>query len=360
MFDHTHESKLTSSSGTVSYRGRSIQLNTAADVAAWIAERKKNFPTAARIAVRKAAQEEAKAKARGAREAEKKRRQEEREKTIASKFQVKRPKKGNSKAVKHESPDVQAPVKAESSSDDPLARIAQLEEQLRQAREALAAGPKSGEASEVKTEPVVIEPGVRIKEEPGSAITEDLPMLPAASGNGGLLQSSLSQGLGLDYSSDIDEDDHHVSEVSSEDPSSESSGSECDGSDSDAPPEEESTTSRGPINVLPPPREGPNKTQTCYAFANTGKCKYGDKCMRSHDVPCRFYAKHGHCRYGDKCRMSHDVTPGTSKKGATVSLQKPKTMSLRERMIENELKEEAMLGLQVIKQLGANGFFSEP
>jgi hypothetical protein len=32
-------------------------------------------------------------------------------------------------------------------------------------------------------------------------------------------------------------------------------------------------------------------------------------------------------------------------------------MSLRERMIEKELQEEAALGVDAIKQLGANGFF---
>ena len=55
--------------------------------------------------------------------------------------------------------------------------------------------------------------------------------------------------------------------------------------------------------------------------------------------------------------MSHDVTPGTGKKPSTKPAERPKTMTLRDRMIEKELKEEAVLGLQVIKHLGANGFF---
>jgi hypothetical protein len=344
----------------VTYRGRSIQLQTAADVAAWIAERKKNFPTAARTAARIAAQEEARNKTRETREAETKLRQVERDKASQAKNKEKAQRKGNSKAVKKEEPETQTPIKSETNRDDPLARIAQLEEQLRQAREALAAGSKPAQITNAKVEAKVEQSVTKIKEAPDTVDTDGLPTLsPSKIKEGRLLKSSVSQGLGLDYSSEL-EGDQIVSEVSSEEPSSESSDENSDeNSDSDAPPEQESARSRGPVSVPAPLREGPNKTQTCYAFANTGRCKNGDKCMRSHDVPCRYYAKHGHCRYGAKCRMSHDVTPGTGKKGTTICMQKPKTMTLRERMIENELKEEAMLGLQVIKQMGANGFFAE-
>ena len=346
-----------SGSSTVQFRGRSIQLNTAADVAAWIAERKKRFPTAARIEARKATIDAAKEEARVARDAEKKRRLEERDKALHAKRQAKEQKK-TQRDPKPEGETVkpEPEVRAEPAPDDPLARIAQLEEQLRLAREALAGGSKPQEEPTIKVEPQ--EPMPEIKKEPDTVPTEQLPMLEATTFKTEDIPQTIG-GLGLDYDS-VDEDDDHdsISDISSEDPSSESSDSDEDASsDSDAQPEEESSKSQNPLRVAAPPREGRNKSQMCYAFANTGKCKYGDRCHRSHDVPCRFYAKNGHCRYGDKCRMSHDVTPGTGKKAASNAVERKKPMSLRERMIEQELEEEARVGLGLIKQLGASGFF---
>ena len=347
-------------------------------MAVWIAERKKRFPTAARIASRKAAQDTAREEARVKREAEKKRRMEERDKAVQTKRQERHQTKKKDKTVvkiKHEeagatsAPDTtstSAP-KTETPSDDPLARIAQLEEQLRQAREALLNPAKPVIPPEAKLEPQ--EPVVNpiIKEDPDSRTVDELPILDAATikpedtTSGGANHS-----LGIDYSSADGEDNQSISDISSEEPSSESSDADSEDydSDSDAPPEEESSKSQAPVKREEASQDPTKAQQICFTFANTGRCKYGKNCMRSHDVPCRFYAKNGYCRYGDKCRMSHDVTPGTGGKkkgasggkGATGEVKK-KTMSLRERMVEKELEEEARTGLQVIKHLGERGFF---
>lgn len=366
-----------SSQGVIQHGGRSIQLNTAADVAAWIAERRKNFPTAAKIAVRKAAQDKAREEAREVREVERIRRQEERDGVQASKLgQKRRGQRGDTREIKAEkikqedvqpvrqnAPQAQPVSQPDPIPDDPLARIAQLEEQLRQAREALLNPPKPVIQAEVKTEPVVQETPAKIKDDPeDNPVMNEPPLLrqPAEQAQQPW-PNMTSRALGLAYESADDEDDSEVKSVALSDISSVvSSDSENDSdSDSDAPPEQAS--SKGILRVAPPPRNGPNKSQICFSFQNTGRCKYGKTCNRSHDVPCRFYARTGQCKYGDKCRMSHDITPGTGgkKKPSMGNAERSvsKTMSLRERMVEQELREEARLGLQVIKELGANGFF---
>jgi hypothetical protein len=273
--------------------------------------------------------------------------------------------------IKHEllqpanqaAPQAQPVPQPEAIPDDPLARIAQLEEQLRQAREALLNPPQPVNQPEIKPEPTVRQAPVKIKDHPEETyVTHKLPMLPPLEDQAPQpWPNTTSRALGLAYESADDEDDTDVKSVALSEISSvvSSDFDEDSNSDSDAPPEE--TSAKGLIRVDPPPRDGPNKSQICFTFQNTGRCKYGKNCSRSHDVPCRFYVKTGQCKYGDKCRMSHDVTPGTAKvkKPAAKNAERlvTKTMSLRERMVEQELKEEARLGLQVIKELGANGFF---
>lgn len=59
----------------------------------------------------------------------------------------------------------------------------------------------------------------------------------------------------------------------------------------------------------------------CYEFAESGECKFGDRCRFSHNdnprqrraeyqqkQPCHQYQQNGSCSYGDNCRFSHDST----------------------------------------------------
>jgi hypothetical protein len=356
---------------SIQHRGRSIQLNTAADVAAWIAERKKQYPMQARVAAKKAAEDAAKKKIQEAREVEKKRRLEEKGKSIQARkkgknLRRKEKLKESKRECEHSisdshkqelSGDVSAKA-APWTDDDPLARIVQLEEQLRQAKEALARALKPEPTMPVGSASLGPSQQETVKGEEGNSLTvNSLPLVSAAASKGDAVATGAPKvDLGLAYGTDDgDSAEDSVSEISSEEPSSDSSGLDSD-SDSDAPPDEESSKANGLVTVPPPSRGRTNKSQICKQFASTGKCKYGDKCLRSHDVVCRYFARHGHCKYGNKCRMSHDVIPNTGKGGA-VSGERPRLMTLRERLIEQELREEAKLGVQVIKQLGVLGFF---
>jgi hypothetical protein len=331
------------------------------------------------VAAQKAAQDAARQKMQEARELEKQRRLEERDKAVQSMKREKKMKRKAKDRLKREDEQVHlndiiphetirlrvqpqsAPKNSEidivTQVDDPLARIALLEEQLRQAREALARGSTSEFTPAVKPESVAPQPRITIREEESDVPSNDVLPLPLgtdADEENAVIAEVPRLELGFQYNTNNgDSLDGSILEVSSEEPSSGSSDSD---SDSDAPPDKESS-SKVPVKVEAPGRDGPNKLQICKQFSNTGKCRYGDNCLRSHEVICRYFARHGNCRYGDKCRMSHDVIPKTGKGGATNG-ERTKILTLRERMVELELQEEAKLGVQVIKQLGESGFFN--
>ncbi|KAG9636583.1 hypothetical protein KCV04_g7682, partial [Aureobasidium melanogenum] len=105
-------------------------------------------------------------------------------------------------------------------------------------------------------------------------------------------------------------------------------------SDSDAPPEETSSKLSQPIRVPPPtassktqPKQQQPEAKQCVSFLNQGRCKFGNK-----------------------CRYKHDASSGQDK---------GKRKTLYQRLIEQEMDEENKLALQAIKYLGGVGFFSK-
>ena len=85
--DEDEESKLAQGGSDatpiqVSYKGKTATLQTPSDIAAWIAERKKNFPTQARIETKKKLMEEAKAAREATRQQKQKEQQEKRKEII--------------------------------------------------------------------------------------------------------------------------------------------------------------------------------------------------------------------------------------------------------------------------------------
>ncbi|KAI5268894.1 hypothetical protein E4T47_07497 [Aureobasidium subglaciale] len=105
-------------------------------------------------------------------------------------------------------------------------------------------------------------------------------------------------------------------------------------SDSDAPPEETTSKLSHPIRVPPPtanikalPKQQQPETRYCVSFVNQGRCKFGNK-----------------------CRFKHESGSG---------LEKGKRKTLYQRLVEQEVDEENRLALQAIKYLGGVGFFSK-
>ena len=352
-----------------------MQLNTPADIAEWIAERKSRYPTQARVAEKRAAAEAERQRRKEEKEQWQQKQEEQRKRKKDEKRQAKfaakaekktklgltsnRPKaEESSDAIsKLETKDEPAPsplgaadhvVKAEKVPEDPIARISFLEKQLKLAKEAAAQRTKAEPIPQFKQQDDALDQmttgaasetfaPVKVEHIDNDVTQDNLHVsLPNAGDDVVSEQDAITikapkVNLGLAYSTDgsgseaMDESD---SELSSAEPSSDSSGS--NDTDSDAPPEEQSTKAQGPMRVPPPKREGVHNARK----------------------PCRNIVKFGECKFGDKCIFSHDVAQKRS------PANPEKRMNLRETLIEQELRQEAALGVQVIKYLGGTGFLN--
>ena len=218
-----------------SYRGETATLRTAADIAAWIAERKRRYPTQAkREAAQKAADEKRKRW-----EAEKQARMD----AARLAKESRRNKKQQSRQISGHTV-VQTPL----IQNDP-ARIARIHaERLRRralkAQRDLAAAEAALEKHLSKSEPTV-------------------------------------NPLAADPTSD-DDSIGTISDSSDLSSDSDSSRNETD-SDDDAPPEVQSSKTQVPSgfkNDLPASRI-PHRP--CTAFTKTGKCRFGARCRYSHE-----------------------------------------------------------------------------
>ncbi|GME60863.1 Ccch zinc finger protein [Neofusicoccum parvum] len=251
--DADEEAKFKAANGVIQidYKGQSSTLKSAEEIAAWIEERKKRFPTKERIA-QKQKEEDVRRRAREQAEVERK-----------SKYpqQERQPKKR-----KHKDADEQ---------DRAIKKAEKLREKLRKAE-------KQIEKARANTTP--------------KTVSEAVP----------------NKALGINYDSDEstgqgnDDGSGSLAESSSEvstDSDSEDSSSD-DESDDDAPPEEESSEKR-PLRVHLPNRKA---IQTATPRARREK-----------------------------------------------EINTPKRTTLRERMVEQERREEAELALRAIKFLGENG-----
>lgn len=213
-------------SATIEFRGRTVSVSTAAEIRNWIAERKKKFPTASRIAEKKAQREVRQ------REAEEKRKQRNEEQSKAQ-LQKKNDQKVSKKAKKNKG---KKDVKVKEDDGPVLSKEEQqrkkLERHLRKA--------------------------------------EKLRSM--------LEQSDIKDGSPSGTKPEVEDD-----ALSSESDSSSDSSS----SDSDAAPDVEPTRGRGkPVHVPAGDRKGANDGAT-KSFTNM-PCKYfmrDGHCRRKH---CRF------------------------------------------------------------------------
>ncbi|KAH7060797.1 nuclear fragile X mental retardation-interacting protein 1-domain-containing protein [Macrophomina phaseolina] len=233
------------------YKGRSSTLKSAEDIAAWIEERKRRFPTKERIAQKQKEEEERK-RAREQAQAEK------RLKYQTSETQTKKRKR-----------------KDGDGQDKAIRKAEKLREKLRKAEEAVA----------------------KAKGEYGSQNKDD---------------TAPKRSLVINYDSEDSADqtgeetsslNESSSEVSTDSDSDDSSSSDND-SDDNPPPEEESSAKR-PLRVHLPNRKAP-PTEASRPRQDRHK-------------------------------------------------QEPKRMTLRERMLEQQRRQEAELALRAIKLLGQSG-----
>ncbi|KAF1925317.1 uncharacterized protein M421DRAFT_8005 [Didymella exigua CBS 183.55] len=146
--------------------------------------------------------------------------------------------------------------------------------------------------------------------------------------------------LGAGYDSETASDvsssllsDSSVLSDSSDDSSEDSDEEE---SDSDAPPEPTSSKALPlPMAIPAPAPVSTPPSQVCKNWSRSGKCRFGRGCRWAHPP-----AEQGGVVQGRESEKRREK----------------KTMTLREKLVEQELEKRDRLALDVIKYLGANGF----
>lgn len=226
--------------------GHDISLQTSAEIAAWIKDRKRQYPTSKRIA------EKAKEKA------------EKR----ASELEFLRKVKGDTGKSRADVQEAPAPTAAPAPTDTKTAEErkatidkhqAELQKLRKRLHESLA-------INKAKSDP----------SKPNAASSLNKPQ-------------AVDLGLGYTSETESESDDDNSSElqessvVSSSDDSDDSGDSD---SDSGSPPEEQSAKIPIPVTVVPPPPPIPASTKPkfsyCFSWKQYGRCKHGSRCRYEH------------------------------------------------------------------------------
>lgn len=236
--DADEEGRLASAAGTMAgpveftFRGRTSTLNNATDIQSWIEERKKRFPTQARIEEKKKAQEEAKKQKELQREEARRKQQEVKEQREQARREAQEKKEMGSDPM-------DAALKAKAKAEKLRKKLLKEERRLQKAEADAERARLVAEASQ--QHPLT---------EDGTSLTKEVP-------------------------ENIDENQSIISEsVSSED----------EDSDDDVP-DEMTSRRQGPDRVPPPPREGQTRrSKPCRDFQRRGKCPRGSHCRYSHDL----------------------------------------------------------------------------
>ncbi|GJP90170.1 hypothetical protein CBS147321_6753 [Aspergillus niger] len=331
----------------VTYRGKTSTLQSPEEIAAWIEERRKRYPTQAKVEEKKKAMEEAK-KAR--QEVQRQKDQRKQESKRAQKDG--RNKKANDKQPNDQPVDpMDAAAKAKEKADRLRRKLMKEEKRVAKAEadaeralmraEALQKGSADANIDETlatgQTQPAS---ATGTKADAGSEDKSVKPG-PAAAEESGVANGHTTSATDVNIDAGKPEEAGDEVNISSQDDSdssdwtsssgSDSSSDESD-SDSDSAPEEATSRREGPERVPPPPRE--NKKKPCHHFARTGRCRNGDKCRFSHETPER----------GKKAKP----TESKGRKG------------LLQALLDRQKGEEDRKVMEAIAWLGENGFLDAP
>lgn len=274
----------------VSYRGQTSTLQSPEDIEAWIAERRKKWPTAAKREVAEKEKAERKRKADEAKTA-----RQEQQRLKKEEFQTKKKKqweerkaarekeknKNKDSKTEEKTKDKTTSADAAISSLDAVTKAEIMAEKLRRKAEKQRLKAEKAEAllqaAILKAQASSQQHSAAVPSTNGEAPTEAVQ-------EHDLTSDSLS----------ISSSSSDPSDNGADDTSSQGSQSEPD-SDSDSSPEQQSSKSTGPVRVPPPPRGKPEDT------AKTTKP----------DAPlCRNFARNGQCPRGKKCQYRHERSIG--------------------------------------------------
>jgi Nuclear fragile X mental retardation-interacting protein 1 (NUFIP1)/CCCH-type zinc finger len=309
--DVDEEAKLAQGLGTglqFTYKGRTSTLQSSADIAAWIEERKKRFPTQTRIEERKKAIEDAK---RANRQALEEARRQQLQAAQRGRVKLER------KSQREQDTDpIDVAVKAKLKAE-------KLRRKLIKEEKRVARAEADAERARLKAEALrqsTIDPNADKADRNGS---DGLQAMPPASDDkhsdvcdpNGVLAGDSAPGDhdSLGVSTRVPDafqptaipgdgrpgmngilDDPLLSTSSPEltdssnDASSDSDlslSSDSGDSDADSAPEEASSRRAGPERVAPPPRDSRTPKKLCRHFVRKGRCSRGDRCRFLHERP---------------------------------------------------------------------------
>ncbi|KAK7900697.1 hypothetical protein LTR67_002981 [Exophiala xenobiotica] len=315
----------------IDHGGQQIILRTPADVAAWLAERRKRYPTQAKVEAAKKEAEEKKRKRQEEKAARMEAERQAREKAIEAR-RLQQSAKAQQKSQQQE----RNVKKSEDSNTDMAAKARLKAEKLRlkalKAQERLA---KAEEALRVSTATSTTQ------EQSSQAVSPD------QRGE----QRAQPEAIRSTSNSELTDSDATSSSGSSTSDSDTEGESTSDGaSDSDSAPEVISTKRAAlehEISAPPPPRTSSTPTpQICRAFARYGRCKFGSKCRHLHDT--------SKLPGGKRSKRSMLQRPETSGSGSA------RRKGLWQVMVEKEQEDERKKLLGAIITLGERGLLDEP
>ncbi|GAB1212859.1 hypothetical protein ATERTT37_002008 [Aspergillus terreus] len=291
----------------ITYRGRTSTLQSPEDIAAWIEERKKRFPTQARIEERKKAMEEAKK----AREEAARQREQRRQET--------------KRAQKEQANDGANPMDEAAKAKQ---RADKLRRKLQKEQKRVEKAEADAERARMKVEE--LQKAASAQAQPGGSGSDVAPQGVETT------DAVSTDTANVVPSKDAVEDDaalsSHASESSDWTSSSGSdTSSDSDDSDDDSAPEEATSRREGPERVAPPARE--SKKRICRHFLRTGRCLRGDNCKFLHEKPER---------------------PVKQK-----AAEKPGRKGLLQALLGRQKEDEDRRAMEVIVWLGENGLLEK-
>ncbi|ETI26184.1 hypothetical protein G647_02961 [Cladophialophora carrionii CBS 160.54] len=328
------------------YNGSPLLLRSREEILAWIAERKRRYPTEAkREAARKEAdlkkrkrEEEYQARLEARKEAQLKREQERAERQRAKEQE-------RTERQKAKDSDNKRRIKDEASLDEASRARLKAEKLRKRALKAQRDLEKAEEALRLvqsqKDEEALPVPIDDIPSQGPSLNPLDAPTTPVAIRGEDETSSSGSSTIDSDSDSDSDSDDT-------------SPDSDSD-SDADSAPEVTST-------------KQPHRTRDSLALTPVAQ-RAKAKAPRL----CQHFVKYKTCRYASNCRYSHDLSQkGRRAAGGTLDVAKSdrglssnvsgpsRRKGLWEVMVEKEQEEERKRVLEAIITLGQRGLLEDP
>jgi Nuclear fragile X mental retardation-interacting protein 1 (NUFIP1)/Zinc finger C-x8-C-x5-C-x3-H type (and similar) len=388
------------------YKGRTAILRTAAEIAAWIADRKKNYPTKVRAdAAKKEAaekkrkwaevrkQREEAAQAKGL-ERKKAQREELRLKALESKkskdlenFKKKAEGARDDEIEEDENNAIKA-KKARIKADKLRLRAEKAELKVLKA-EAEARKAKKRRASQQSSTPVQDESkvlevdadsaialedndGENVGEADGAeseaihnihqnikdAAKKKAKIFSTINGedDGSRLISDSSPRSSLSLLSISDSSALSDAESTSSSATLSSSSDSYSDSDSESAPEQATSKRLQPTRVPPPPRRSPLHTQhLCRSLLATGHCRRGDECQYSHDLP-ETLPSLGERKQNLKEKRRIRLGKVKAVEGPA---KKERRKGLWQVMVEKEQEEERKQVLRAIVFMGEKGMLEE-